>query len=116
MDTLCRHYELIHENGQIPILLNIATFIFDLLCIHPFRDGNGRVSRLVTTLLLQDNNFNVSSYISLERLVEQTKVEYYEVLEKCSQDWHESQNDIIPWWNYFLSTLWKWQSKIDHLW
>jgi len=105
MDTLCKNYHLINEDGQIPILLNIATLIFDFLCIHPFRDGNGRVSRLITTLLLKNNNFNVGNYISLERLVEQTKVEYYEVLEKCSQGWHESKNDIIPWWNYFLSTL-----------
>ncbi|MBF0452874.1 MAG: Fic family protein [Candidatus Magnetomorum sp.] len=105
IDSLCKQYHLIKEDGQIPILLNIATFIFDLLCIHPFRDGNGRISRLVTTLLLKANNFNVGSYISLERLVEQTKVEYYDVLEKCSQGWHENINDIIPWWNYFLSTL-----------
>ena len=105
MNTLCKNYHLIHDDGKVPILLNIATFIFDLLCIHPFRDGNGRVSRLVTTLLLQTNDFNVGNYISLERLVEQTKVEYYDVLEKCSHGWHENKNDIIPWWNYFLSTL-----------
>jgi len=105
MHTLCKNYHLIDEDGQIPILLNIATLIFDFLCIHPFRDGNGRVSRLVTNLLLKNNNFIVGNYISLERLVEQTKVEYYEILEKCSQGWHENKNDIIPWWNYFLSTL-----------
>lgn len=105
IDSLCKEYHCILEDGQIPILLNIATFVFDLLYVHPFRDGNGRVSRLVTTLLLQTNHFNVVSYISLERLVEQNKTEYYEVLEKCSQGWHEGKNDIIPWWNYFLSTL-----------
>jgi len=105
MDLLCKHYHWIHEEGQIPVLLLIATFIFDLLCIHPFRDGNGRVSRLVTTLLLQSNNFNVGHYISLERLIEQSKNEYYDVLARCSIGWHENKNNIIPWWNYFLSTL-----------
>ena len=102
---LCQQYQKLVEEGQIPILLLIATFVFDLLCIHPFRDGNGRVSRLATTLLLQSNNFNAGLYISLERLVEQSKDEYYDVLARCSIGWHDNKNDIIPWWNYFLSTL-----------
>ena len=73
--------------------------------IHPFRDGNGRVSRLLTSLLLKMHGFYVSRYISLERLVEETKDEYYSVLAECSQGWHEGKNEIIPWWNYFLSVL-----------
>jgi Fic family protein len=83
----------------------VATFAFDLLCIHPFRDGNGRASRLMTTLLLQSHGFQVARYISLERLIEQTKEEYYQVLAACSQGWHEGRNPILPWWNYFLSML-----------
>jgi len=83
----------------------VATFAFDLLCIHPFRDGNGRVSRLATTLLLQAHGFQVARYVSLERLVEQSKEDYYGVLAECSQGWHEGKNGLNPWWNYFLSVL-----------
>ena len=83
-------------------MLLAATFVFDFLCIHPFRDGNGRVSRLVTTLLLQSHGFQVARYISLERLVEESKEDYYRVLGECSRGWHEGRNEILPWWNYFL--------------
>ncbi len=82
-----------------------ATFILDLLCIHPFRDGNGRVSRLVTSLLLHSHGFQVTRYISMERLIEDSKEEYYRVLKLCSQGWHEETNEVVPWWNYFLSLL-----------
>jgi Fic family protein len=105
MLKLCEAYQLAHENMQIPALLIIATCIFDLLCIHPFRDGNGRVSRLVTSLLLVQDGFDVCRYISLERVIEQRKHEYYQVLEKCSQRWHAGDNDITAWWNFFLSVL-----------
>jgi len=83
----------------------VATFVFDLLCIHPFRDGNGRVSRLATSLLLEAHGFQVIRYIRLERLIEESKEEYYRILKMCSQGWHEGKNEIIPWWNYFLSAL-----------
>jgi len=105
MESLCLNYREALDAENIPSLLIIATFVFDLLCIHPFRDGNGRVSRLATTLLLQTHGFQVARYISLERLVEETKEEYYSVLRSCSQEWHEGTSEIIPWWNYFLSTL-----------
>jgi len=91
--------------GITASLLIVASFVFDLLCIHPFRDGNGRVSRLTTTLLLQSHGFQVARYISLERIVEETKEEYYAVLGACSQGWHQGTNEIIPWWSYFLSVL-----------
>ncbi len=91
--------------NRFPSLLTIANFVFDLLCIHPFRDGNGRVSRLATSLLLQSHGFQVARYISLERLIEESKEEYYRVLKLCSQGWHEDTNEFIPWWNYFLSVL-----------
>jgi Fic family protein len=89
----------------VPPLLLAATFVFDFLCIHPFRDGNGRVSRLITTLLLQSHGFQVARYISLERLVEESKEDYYRVLGECSRDWHKGRNEILPWWNYVLGIV-----------
>ena len=105
MDALCRNYREACDDQRLPPLLNVATFVFDLLCIHPFRDGNGRVSRLATTLLLQAHGFQVTRYVSLERLIEQSKEDYYGVLSERSQGWHEGKNDLLPWWNYFLSAL-----------
>jgi Fic family protein len=105
MDVLCRNYREACDDQLVPPLLIVATFVFDLLCIHPFRDGNGRVSRLATTLLLQSQGFQVARYVSLERLVEQSKEDYYAVLAECSHGWHEGKNELLPWWNYFLSVL-----------
>jgi Fic family protein len=105
VDTLCRNYREACDHERVPPLLIVATYVFDLLCIHPFRDGNGRVSRLTTTLLLQTHGFQVARYVSLERLVEQSKSDYYGVLAECSQGWHEGKNDLVAWWNYFLSML-----------
>lgn len=105
MESLCRGYRAACDEEEVPPLLVIATFIFDLLCVHPFRDGNGRVSRLVTSLLLEAHGFQVARYISLERLVEESKESYYQVLEQCSQGWHEDTNKILPWWNYFLGIV-----------
>ena len=90
---------------RFPPLLLVATFVFDLLCIHPFRDGNGRVSRLTTTLLLQSHGFQVARYISLERIFEETKIGYYDTLETSSQGWHESAHDPMPWIRYFWCVL-----------
>ncbi len=105
VSDLCRNYREIREMEHLPPLLAIATFVFDFLCIHPFRDGNGRVSRLATTLLLRQHRFEVVRYVSLERLVEERKDEYYSVLRDCSQGWHEGNNAIVPWWHYFLSMV-----------
>lgn len=105
MDALCRNYRIACDDQRVPPLLIVATFVFDLLCIHPFRDGNGRVTRLATTLLLQAHSFQVARYVSLERLVEQSKEDYYSVLAECSQGWHEGKNELMPWLNYFLSML-----------
>ena len=101
MKRMCMNY----DKSQLPALLKIATFVFDFLSIHPFLDGNGRVSRLLTTYLLLKENFVVSRYISLERLTEERKEEYYAVLHNSSRQWHEAKNDIIPWWSFFLSVL-----------
>lgn len=105
IDGLCRQFRNASDDERIPALLLVATFVFDFLCIHPFRDGNGRVSRLATTLLLEADGFKVARYISLERLIEETKEEYYRVLKLCSQGWHAGENDIVPWWNYVLGVL-----------
>jgi len=105
VERLCRAYgELMAEQPAPPLLL-VAAAIFDFLCIHPFRDGNGRVSRLLTTLLLEQQGFLVSRYVSLERMVEESKEEYYAVLAQCSQGWHEGRNEIVPWWNHFLTVV-----------
>jgi Fic family protein len=105
MEDVCERYLRISGEERVPALLLVATFVFDLLCIHPFRDGNGRVSRLLTTLLLKANGFEVVRYVSLERLVEERKDEYYAILGACSQGWHDGKNEIVPWWNYFLGVL-----------
>lgn len=105
IEELCSNFTEARESNLVHSPLLIATFVFDFLCIHPFRDGNGRVSRLLTTLLLQSSGFEVARYISLERSVEETKSEYYDVLERCSKDWHVGANEIIPWWNYFLGRI-----------
>jgi Fic family protein len=105
MENLCRRYRDACEDGKVPPLLLVGTFILDLLCVHPFRDGNGRVSRLVTSLLLESHGFRVARYISLERHVEERKEEYYGALKLCSHGWHEGKNEIVPWWNYFLGVL-----------
>jgi Fic family protein len=105
VDELCRRYRGVSDGELVSPLLVVGTFVLDLLCIHPFRDGNGRVSRLVTSLLLQSQGFQVARYVSLERLIEESKEEYYRVLKLCSQGWHEGKNEIVPWWNYFLGTV-----------
>ena len=105
MVALCDAYRVVSAQERVPPLLSIATFVFDFLCVHPFRDGNGRVSRLLTTLRLREHGFVVVRYVSLERLVEERKDEYYAVLETCSRGWHEGANEIVPWWNFFLAVL-----------
>lgn len=99
---LCNSYEQVCRDEALPPLLTIATFVFDLLCIHPFRDGNGRVSRMVTALLLLQHGFQVCRFISLERLTEERKEDYYAVLQQCSNGWRHGKNEIVPWWNFFL--------------
>ncbi len=86
-------------------LIALAVFNLDFLCIHPFRDGNGRVARLLWLLQCYHLGYEVGRYISLERLVEQNKVRYYETLEQSSQGWHEGRNDPWPYVNYVLYIL-----------
>lgn len=113
MAALCRAYE--EQSGAgVPPLLVIATAVFDFLCIHPFRDGNGRVSRLLTTLLLERHGFAVARFVALERLVEESKEEYYAVLARCSRDWAAGKNEIVPWWNYFLGIVRRGYAELEH--
>jgi Fic family protein len=93
------------DQGRITPLLAMAALVLDFLCIHPFRDGNGRVSRLLWLLALYHHGFSVGRYISIERVVEQTKEDYYETLQRSSAGWHEGQHDIQPWLAYTLSTM-----------
>jgi len=86
-------------------LIALSAFNLDFLCIHPFRDGNGRVSRLLLLLQCYHLGYEVGRYISLERLIEQNKERYYETLEQSSQRWHEGKHDPWPYVNYILFTL-----------
>jgi Fic family protein len=92
------------EHKADPLLL-IASFILDFECIHPFMDGNGRIGRLLTLLLLYRSGYEVGRYISLERIVEESKETYYDALLKSSRGWHQAQHDLRPWWEYFLGML-----------
>jgi Fic family protein len=86
-------------------LLAVGAYILDFLCIHPFMDGNGRMSRLLTLLLLYRFGYEVGRFISLERIVEDTKESYYDSLYKSSQGWHEGKHSLIPWWSYLLGVV-----------
>ena len=105
IEQTCMLYRHSIDQSKYPSLYAIACLILDFLCIHPFRDGNGRVSRLLTILALYHHGFSVGKYISLERIVEQTKETYYESLYKSSQDWHKARHDVTHWLNYFLGML-----------
>lgn len=105
MEKLHTEFEKIQEMGTVDPLLLIATYILDFLCIHPFIDGNGRMARLLTLYLLYDFGYEVGRYISLEKIIEDTKESYYDSLQKSSQNWHEGKHSLQPWWEYFLGTL-----------
>jgi len=102
---LCQLYHRALDEQQVEPLLLIGSFVLDFECIHPFRDGNGRVGRLLTLLLLYQAGYEPGRYISLERIVEETKETYYEALQRSSRNWHEARHDLHPWWDYFLGTL-----------
>lgn len=91
--------------GKADPLFLAAAFVLDFECIHPFTDGNGRVGRLLTLLLLYQCEFGVGRYISFERIVEQSRKTYYEALYRSSQSWHEGRHDLRPWVEYFLGVL-----------
>ncbi len=105
MEKLVKGYQLSTTNWNSEPLIIIPAIILDFLCIHPFRDGNGRTARLLTLLLLYHFDYQVGRYISLERIFEESKESYYETLEKSSQGWHEAQHNIMPWMTYFWGVL-----------
>lgn len=103
IDELCKSYHEAKSEAD-PLLLSLM-FILDFLCIHPFNDGNGRMSRLLTLLLLYQSGFIVGKYISIERIIEESKETYYEVLQDSSISWHENENDYKPFVNYMLGVV-----------
>lgn len=105
VEQLCRAYRHTLEQTKAPALLADALLVLDFLCIHPFRDGNGRVSRLLTLLALYQHGYEVGRYISLERLVEDAKEDYYDVLRRSSLGWHEGEHDWQPWANFYLGII-----------
>ncbi len=92
------------RDGREP-LIQLPLAVLDFLCIHPFTDGNGRIARLLTVLLLHHCEYDVARYISLERIFEESKESYYKTLEASSQGWHESEHDVMPWMTYFWGVL-----------
>lgn len=103
--SLCDEYELAISNAEMDPLVLIPIFILDFLCIHPFNDGNGRMSRLLTLLLLYRAGYNVGKYISIEKLISDSKETYYEVLQESSYNWHENKNDYAPFVRYMLGII-----------
>ena len=105
VEELCDYLSREMKEENIEPLILIGTFILDFLSIHPFNDGNGRVARLLTLLLLYKYDYKVGRYISLEKVIAESKSSYYESLNKSSIGWHEGEHNIFVWLNYFLGTL-----------
>ena len=105
LDRLCEEYNRVIGNAELEPLIAIPVFIHDFLCIHPFNDGNGRMSRLLTTLLLYRSGFYVGKYISLEAKIAQHKDLYYDALYASQQGWHEGKDDPVPFIKYLLGTI-----------
>lgn len=105
VEAICDSYARTQALETIDPLILIPAFICDFLCIHPFNDGNGRMSRLLTLLLLYQNGFEVGKYISVEKEIEKTKDIYYDVLEGADFGWHEEKNDYTPFIRYMLQVI-----------
>lgn len=105
MDKICEEYNRVIGNMELEPLIAIPIFIHDFLCIHPFNDGNGRMSRLLTTLLLYRSGFSVSKYISLEAKIAKNKDLYYNALAESQNGWHEGTEDVVPFIKYILGTI-----------
>lgn len=119
MQQLCGAYQEALDEGRHDPLLLTMMFVLDFLCIHPFSDGNGRMSRLLTLLLLYRAGFMVGKYISVEMLIEKSKGQYYEALQESSQGWHENENSAMPFVRYMLGVLVKaygeFEARVEHL-
>ena len=105
LDKICEEYNRVIGNMEVEPLIAIPVFIHDFLCIHPFNDGNGRMSRLLTTLLLYRNGFYVGKYISLEAKIAKNKDLYYDALGRAQIGWHEGEEDVVPFIKYLLGTV-----------
>ncbi len=116
---LCLAYQSAMDDGLHDPLLLTMMFVLDFLCIHPFSDGNGRMSRLLTLLLLYRSGFMVGKYISVEMLIEKSKELYYETLGESSKGWHENENSYLPFVRYMLGVLVKayreFEDRVEHL-
>ena len=105
VDAICESYRLAAEAHKVDPLLLIPVVIHDFLCIHPFSDGNGRMSRLLTLLLLYRSGYGVGKYVSIEKHIEKTKGAYYYALEEASKGWHEEKDDPTPFIKYMLGVI-----------
>ncbi|MCH5270826.1 MAG: Fic family protein [Lachnospiraceae bacterium] len=105
LERICEEYNRVIGNFEVEPLIAIPIFIHDFLCIHPFNGGNGRMSRLLTTLLLYRSNFYVGKYISLEAKIAKDKDLYYDALGRSQDGWHEGAEDAVPFIKYLLSII-----------
>lgn len=119
MEMLCTQFLEAWDAGHIDKLVLIPMFILDFLCIHPFNDGNGRMSRLLTLLLFYKAGYIVGKYVSMEMLIEKTKETYYEALQASSTGWHENENSYEPFVRYYLGIMLKayneFEDRVEHL-
>lgn len=119
MEELCTRFLEAWEADRLDKLVLIPMFILDFLCIHPFNDGNGRMSRLLTLLLFYKAGYIVGKYVSMEMLIEKTKETYYEALQASSTGWHEGENSYEPFVRYYLGIMLKayneFESRVEHL-
>lgn len=105
MEQLCNLYNYEVSKESVEPLVLIGLFVLDFLCIHPFNDGNRRMSRLITLLLLYRSGYDVGRFISIEKIIEDSKETYYESLNKSSMLWHEGEHNINIWLEYFLGSI-----------
>lgn len=105
LDAICKSYEQNIKFENIDVLLLIPAFIVDFLCIHPFNDGNGRMSRLLTLLMLYQNGYQVGKYISIEKQIEKTKDVYYDTLQLSDSGWDKGENDYSAFIKYMLRMI-----------
>ena len=105
MANLNENFDKLLKDSNIEPLFLISAYVFDFLCIHPFTDGNGRMSRLISLLMLYQAGYEVGRFISLEKIVEENRETYYDALKKSSRNWHEGKHSLIPWWEFFLGVM-----------
>lgn len=113
VDQMLLAFQEASHNPSINPLLLISCFILDFLCVHPFDDGNGRMSRLLTLLLLYKFGFDIGRFISIENMIHENKGEYYRTLQESSRGWHENQNDYEPFMLYMIQILYECYLKLD---